>query len=1534
AAATALAAEPPRESIVCGLTLPPSRGLLTPQPVGDAQLWLQDQSLRARCLYEEEEPVEEDEQDELIIPLAGVSDVEVKGDGQFVILSLSPPLAPTGFAVDFMAEGHRISTVTLSPYAEELRPVLATLMSWLRHLTLHGPRSLGLTPRPAVEPFALRYQGTVLEERDLDLLEDEQWLNDTIMDFFMRLAIDVAAPAKLQEELYVAKTQFFTRLTACGASSGEKGWENVKTWTRSVSGGVASQRVLIYPVNEGNLHWCVFFVCHPHRAIELADSSDEHPDAPRIVCLDSAWEPVPKDEQIKLLKGYLRRELFNNPLGGAGFKLPANGNFVGQAAVKAWKAAVTGLEKMRALDADVPKQQNVYDCGLYVLEFLLYLLRAPDQFAMLGLESHQEWFDQSVISHRRGEMKQIVQRLLNEGRKSGQADVAMLLRDEALHQFVRQALTSEPAPAPCDVCAPWQPPPGGPEPKRPPALQVPAVQSAYTARGDWAQFAWQTPARRGAGVSTWDDWSQAENEFYRISEAWEIGICREVESARKAVTNWRCLESVMAQKNEKHKHFAWRDHVATWRTDCAYYLGNVGTVRRTYALAHWPFKTFYNELNHLLREYRRVTGLVKPITANLLKPHLDHLEFQLRPGMVTLTWTSMNIDGYLKSVWDSLDQLEQLIAGVNDIMESRVDANLRLVSHVLLAELPEDNRLVSLDDFVDIQERHVRHTTEWLVAKNQEIENAVNDMLGTIVAFPLDAHVRRISESEIIKVKAHYNWSMYQSLLAATKRSLHKVKERLSARPLEDGSTPPAFFEVELQLDGLGVCLQPSMEDIQSAINGGAVALLKCSKMIEAWDTVTIPSTVQLLLNPNLPPVSGTGAQGTFYDRVAQDKEILKVVLLLTGSIQSARDGKNKYLKQFERWSWLWNCDIDEEYKKFRASEPTLDEFEAKLRSFARLDDEFQLMEPRRQISALSLQAGSLARSLRELAGRWKESFARELHTQAFHRLEALSEVIKSTMKKLSREVADGDIDALGHVMRTLREVREKQGEIELELEPVAQMYAMLDSYLPNILDKEEQDARSMLQSSWTKLLAESETRHLELTVKQVQFKRNLIKTVHAFRRDVEKFRRDYEERGPMVKGIRPGQAVERLKRCKEEYEVHGRKRQIFALGEDLFGLPHQTYPQLDQTEKELDYLSQLYDLYTAVLETIGRWKDYLWVEVPGEMENMKKEADQFAFRCKKMPAQLREWPAYHELKHEIEDFQQVLPLLMELSKKSIQQRHWQQVNDITGKDLQVEREDFKLQSLIDAKLNDFKDDITDITESADKQQIIEEKLADITAQWNTMSFEFSTWKTREVPCVLVGGKVTEVQEALEETQMFLNAMNAQRQSGPFKEELMVPGQEDKPTLTSARHTVASHFQRERITSEFLNLTFAAANNDVEYKINFDQLSEGEEEDQFTGKFRVRSRSLPARISREEPISSRRSSSNGDTHASTCTSRGLDHAGVTLNTFLHRILTTSVIHKGIGLSTKVVQASSLRPPRSKTGSRTAANPQQGATRVV
>ena len=60
------------------------------------------------------------------------------------------------------------------------------------------------------------------------------------------------------------------------------------------------------------------------------------------------------------------------------------------------------------------------------------------------------------------------------------------------------------------------------------------------------------------------------------------------------------------------------------------------------------------------------------------------------------------------------------------------------------------------------------------------------------------------------------------------------------------------------------------------------------------------------------------------------------------------------------------------------------------------------------------------------------------------------------------------------------------------------------------------------------------------------------------------------------------------------------------------------------------------------------------------------------------MPAKLREWDAYKELKKTIEDFQTVLPLLQELSKPSIMERHWEELAEITKVEIDTETLDFR----------------------------------------------------------------------------------------------------------------------------------------------------------------------------------------------------------------------------------------------------------------
>jgi len=68
------------------------------------------------------------------------------------------------------------------------------------------------------------------------------------------------------------------------------------------------------------------------------------------------------------------------------------------------------------------------------------------------------------------------------------------------------------------------------------------------------------------------------------------------------------------------------------------------------------FKSYYNKLSYALEQYEEVVGKIMPITATLLKPHLADMERKVQPGMVTLTWTSMNIDGYLHRIHRGPDE--------------------------------------------------------------------------------------------------------------------------------------------------------------------------------------------------------------------------------------------------------------------------------------------------------------------------------------------------------------------------------------------------------------------------------------------------------------------------------------------------------------------------------------------------------------------------------------------------------------------------------------------------------------------------------------------------------------------------------------------------------------------------------------------------------------------------------------------------------------------------------------------------------------
>lgn len=90
-----------------------------------------------------------------------------------------------------------------------------------------------------------------------------------------------------------------------------------------------------------------------------------------------------------------------------------------------------------------------------------------------------------------------------------------------------------------------------------------------------------------------------------------------------------------------------------------------------------------------------------------------------------------------------------------------------------------------------------------------------------------------------------------------------------------------------------------------------------------------------------------------------------------------------------------------------------------------------------------------------------------------------------------------------------------------------------------------------------------------------------------------------------MVPGIEPKEALNRLRMFSDEYSVRKRKYDSYNAGETLFGLPHQDYPALKETSKEIELLDKLYNLYSKVKDTIGKWRDILWNDIGNEIAKM-----------------------------------------------------------------------------------------------------------------------------------------------------------------------------------------------------------------------------------------------------------------------------------------------------------------------------------------
>eukprot|EP00928_Gymnodinium_smaydae_P060451 TRINITY_DN4411_c0_g1_i1.p1 TRINITY_DN4411_c0_g1~~TRINITY_DN4411_c0_g1_i1.p1 ORF type:complete len:496 (-),score=119.80 TRINITY_DN4411_c0_g1_i1:95-1582(-) len=233
----------------------------------------------------------------------------------------------------------------------------------------------GASARQTEEAVLVLSQGSeVAEDADIrsgldwTLLQDGQWLNDALLDFFIGNLVKELDGSR---KVHAFSAQFFTQLSK-GARDGYHGWDDVKRWTKGVKDargprGIFACNYLLLPVHCRNkTHWSLAVVSRPWAG---AKSLQDRSAPPTLTLLDSLGAS-PETEATKVhvrnfLCGYLAHEWQALKISG-----DVEGNY--DASTLAMASCTVGL------------QANSSDCGIFVLEFVLELLRRPELLEGLG----------------------------------------------------------------------------------------------------------------------------------------------------------------------------------------------------------------------------------------------------------------------------------------------------------------------------------------------------------------------------------------------------------------------------------------------------------------------------------------------------------------------------------------------------------------------------------------------------------------------------------------------------------------------------------------------------------------------------------------------------------------------------------------------------------------------------------------------------------------------------------------------------------------------------------------------------------------------------------------------------------------------------------------------------------------------------------------------------------------------------------------------------------------------------------------------
>ena len=168
---------------------------------------------------------------------------------------------------------------------------------------------------------------------------------------------------------------------------------------------------------------------------------------------------------------------------------------------------------------------------------------------------------------------------------------------------------------------------------------------------------------------------------------------------------------------------------------------------------------------------------------------------------------------------------------------------------------------------------------------------------------------------------------------------------------------------------------------------------------------------------------------------MAEHKDISKLVLLLSSSVNSLRKAATEALQDFQKYKTLWIEDRHVKVKEFLANNPSLTEIRSEILHYATLEQEIKELKPIIVVGSLELHTEPMKLALSIEAKAWKMLLCRYLNEEYKKKMSDMITFINEYLKKLSRPIRD--LDDVRFAMEALSCIRDNEIQMDMTLGPI-----------------------------------------------------------------------------------------------------------------------------------------------------------------------------------------------------------------------------------------------------------------------------------------------------------------------------------------------------------------------------------------------------------------------------------------------------------------------------------------------------------------